>query len=249
MDDLQKRIDYLIDIEKNINFALQDKNFNEFKKSNCVFYPMQGAKYVQNAEQIRKELVPYLASRPPQKYILHYSRQLIYRNTEQQIIDTRPSELQNQNLDTLQDMDDRTPEQKRQDVLRTEKMGEELGELRAEVRNLNKEIKRLEQEKQDLADQLEQEIAGNDHAQMADATTSTIGQVAQLIPTLLDKYFAIQEQKNALLAEQIRRQAPPAPRAQQTQNQTFEQPANGFYYEGENWSLYSFWHCGQRGTC
>jgi len=231
MNDLQKRIDYLIDIEKNINFALQDKNFNEFNKANCVLYPMKGAKYVQNAEEIRKELVPYLASRPPQKYILHYSRQLISRNREQEIIDNRPSESQNHNLDTLQDMDDRNKDEKRSDDLQIRKMGEELGELRAEVKNLNKEIKKLELEKQELEEQLEEEIAGNSQAQMADATTSTIGQVAQLIPTLLDKYFAIQEQKNALLAEQIRRQAPPRP---QPTNQTFEQPANGFYYEGEN---------------
>jgi len=231
MHDLQERIDYLIDIEKNINFALQDKNFNEFKKANCVLYPMKGAKYVQNAEEIRKELVPYLASRPPQKYILHYSRQLISRNTEHEIIDTRPSESQNQNLDTLQDMDERNKDEKRSDDLQIRKMGEELGELRAEVKNLNKEIHKLNLEKQDLEEQLEEEIAGNSQAQMADATTSTIGQVAQLIPTLLDKYFAIQEQKNALLAEQIRRQAPPRP---QPINQTFEQPANGFYYEGEN---------------
>ena len=231
MDDLQKRINYLIDIEKNINFALQDKNFNEFIKANCVLYPMKGAKYVQNAEEIRKELVPYLASRPPQKYILHYSRQLISRNTEHEIIDTRPSESQNQNLDTLQDMDDRNKDEKRSDDLQIRKMGEELGELRAEVKNLNKEIQKLNLEKQDLEEQLEEEISGNSQAQMADATTSTIGQVAQLIPTLLDKYFAIQEQKNALLAEQIRRQAPPRP---QPTNQTFEQPANVFYYEGEN---------------
>jgi len=231
MHDLQKRIDYLIDIEKNINFALQDKNFNEFIKANCVLYPMKGAKYVQNAEEIRKELVPYLASRPPQKYILHYSRQLISRNTEHEIIDTRPSELQNQNLDTLQDMDERNKDEKRSDDLQIRKMGEELGELRAEVKNLNKEIHKLNLEKQDLEEQLEEEIAGNSQAQMADATTSTIGQVAQLIPTLLDKYFAIQEQKNALLAEQIRRQAPPRP---QPTNQTFEQPANGFYYEDQN---------------
>jgi len=243
MDDLQKRIDYLIDIEKNINFALQDKNLHtKLQKSNCVFYPMEGQKYVQNAEVIRKELVAYLATREPQKYILHYSRELIFRNTETLPIDNRSNDLQTKNIDTLQDMDDRNKDEKRSDDLQIRKMGEELGELRAEVKNLNKEIKKLEQEKQELEEQLDQEIAGNSHAQMADATTSTIGQVAQLIPTLLDKYFAIQEQKNALLAEQIRRQAPPRP--QQPQNQTFEQPANGFYYEGENWSPYSFWHCG-----
>jgi hypothetical protein len=228
MNDLQKRIDYLIDIEKNINFALQDKNFNEFKKANCVLYPMKGAKYVQNAEEIRKELVPYLASRPPQKYILHYSRQLISRNTEHEIIDTRPSESQNQNLDTLQDMDERNKEERRSDELYIREILSKNGFLESEVARLKDKIEELE----GMLEDAESEAEENKNATMADATTSTIGQVAQLIPTLLDKYFAIQEQKNALLAEQIRRQAPPRP--QPTQNQTFEQPVNGFYYEGEN---------------
>jgi hypothetical protein len=221
----QARLDYLIDIEKNINFALQDKNFNKFQKSNCVIYPMIGAKYVQNAEQIRKELMPYLASRPPQRYILHYSRELISRNAEQENIDNRPSELQNQNNDTLQDMDDRNKEEKRSDELYIREILSKNGFLESEVQRLKDKIDELESDLEDAVSEADE----NKHATMADATTSTIGQVAQLIPTLLDKYFAIQEQKNALLAEQIRRQAPPRP---QPTNQTYEQTVNGFDYEG-----------------
>lgn len=225
MDDLQKKLDYLIDIEKNINFALQDKNLHKFEKSNCVMYPMIGAKYVANAEQIRKELIPYLASRPPQRYILHYSRQLITRNREQEIIDTRPSELQNQNNDTLQDMDDRNKEEKRSDELYIREILSKNGFLESEVQRLKDKIDELESDLEDAMSEADE----NKHATMADATTSTIGQVAQIVPMLFDKYFAIQERKNELLAEQIRRQAPPRP---QPTNQTFEQPVNGYDYEG-----------------
>jgi predicted nuclease with TOPRIM domain len=124
-------------------------------------------------------------------------------------------------------MDERNKDEKRSDELYIREILSKNGFLESEVARLKDKIEELE----GMLEDAESEAEENKHAQMADATTSTIGQVAQLIPTLLDKYFAIQEQKNALLAEQIRRQPP---RPQQPQNQTFEQPANGFYYEGEN---------------
>jgi hypothetical protein len=67
----------------------------------------------------------------------------------------------------------------------------------------------------------------NKHAQMADATTSTIGQLASILPSIVDKYFQIQEQKNALLAEQMLRQRPPVrpmPNGQHTapQNEVYD---------------------------
>jgi 26S proteasome regulatory complex component len=152
---------------------------------------MIGAKYVQNAEQIRKELMPYLASRDPQRYILHYSRELITRNREQENIDNRPNQLQNQNNDTLQDMDDRNKEEKRSDELYIREILSKNGFLESEVQRLKDKIDELESDLEDAMSEADE----NKHATMADATTSTIGQVAQLIPTLLDKYFAIQEQK------------------------------------------------------
>jgi predicted nuclease with TOPRIM domain len=124
-------------------------------------------------------------------------------------------------------MDERNKDEKRSDELYIREILSKNGFLESEVARLKDKIEELE----GMLEDAETEAEENKHAQLADATTSTIGQVAQLIPTLLDKYFAIQEQKNALLAEQIRRQAPPRP---QPQNQTFEQPANGFYYEAEN---------------
>ena len=226
--DLQKRIDHLIDVEGYKSFALQDKNITNKKlvRSNCVLYPSDAKGYKANAENIRRELVHHIAQRPEQIYVLHYSRERITANSLYDIIDVPTKEIQTNESNTLAEMDDRNKEEKRSDELYIRDLMYKNGLLEAKVEKLLEKIDELE-------DKLEQEIAGNDHAQMADATTSTIGQVAQIVPMLFDKYFAIQERKNELLAEQIRRQAPPAMRPQPT-NQTFEQPANGFYYEGEN---------------
>jgi hypothetical protein len=224
--ELQKRIDHLIDVEGYTSFALQDKNIKNKKvvRSNCVLYPSNAKGYKGNAENIRRELVHHIAQRPEQIYVLHYSRERITASSDYDIIDVPTKEIQTNESNTLSDMDDRNKEEKRSDELYIREILSKNGFLESEVERLKDKIEELE-------DKLEQEIAGNDHAQMADATTSTIGQVAQIVPMLFDKYFAIQERKNELLAEQIRRQAPPRP---QPQNQTFEQPANGFYYEGEN---------------
>ena len=229
--DLQKRIDRYCE-QGFVNFALQDTPGPLTKVSCGVFYPVNKEKagWANNHDEVRRDLVKYV-NKFPGEYILHYTRGHITNKQDRLSfpIDTRPIDEQTNQPNNLADMANNT-DINREDMQRSEQRGAELGELRAEVKNLVKEIHRLEQENQDLVEQLEQEIAGNNHAQMADATTSTIGQVAQLIPTLLDKYFAIQEQKNALLAEQIRRQAPPQPQT----NQNFEQTTNGTYYEREN---------------
>jgi len=223
--ELQNKIDHLIDVEKNKYFSLQDKNLNVTvaKSENCVFFPKDGRLFKNNANEIRNELVQYVFN-TPKKYILHYSRTTILQNALRLTIDTRENDIQITNIDTLKEMDDRNKEERRNDELY-------IRELISKIGFLESEVIRLEDKNEELQDQLEEVISNNAHVQMADATTSTIGQVAQIVPMLFDKYFAIQERKNELLAEQIRRQAPPRP---QPQNQTQEQPANGFYYEGEN---------------
>ena len=227
--DLQKRIDYLIDVEGYTSFALQDKNITnkEVVRRNCVIYPSKSTGYKANAEEIRRELVHHIAQRPEQIYILHYSRERITASAEYDIIDLTTKEIQTNESNNLADMDERNKEERRSDELYIREILSKNGFLESEVLRLKDKIDELE----GMLEDAETEAEENKHAQLADATTSTIGQVAQLIPTLLDKYFAIQEQKNALLAEQIRRQAPPRP---QPQNQTQEQTVNGFYYEGEN---------------
>jgi predicted ribosome quality control (RQC) complex YloA/Tae2 family protein len=225
--DLQKRIDQLREQGFN-NFALQDRPGKLTKASCGRFYPANKEKrgWANNGDEVSRDLVAYV-NKFPGLYTLHYSRSLITSGTESFEIDTRPLDEQTPQTFNLADMDERNKDEKRSDELYIREILSKNGFLESEVQRLKDKIEELES----MLEDAETEAEENKHAQMADATTSTIGQVAQLIPTLLDKYFAIQEQKNALLAEQIRRQSPPRP---QPQNQTFEQPANGFYYEGEN---------------
>jgi hypothetical protein len=225
--ELQKRIDQLREQGFN-NFALQDRPGKLTKASCGRFWPnnKEKAGWANNGDEVSRDLVNYV-NKFPGLYTLHFSRSLITNGTECFEIDTRPVDQQIPQTFNLADMDDRTKDEKRSDELYIREILSKNGFLESEVARLKDKIEELE----GMLEDAETEAEDNKHAQMADATTSTIGQVAQLIPTLLDKYFAIQEQKNALLAEQIRRQAPPRP---QTPNQTFEQPTNGFYYEGEN---------------
>ena len=225
--DLQKRIDQLREQGFN-NFALQDRPGKLTKASCGRFWPnnKEKAGWANNGEEVSRDLVNYV-NKFPGLYTLHFSRSLITNGTECFEIDTRPADQQTPQTFNLADMDDRSKDEKRSDELYIREILSKNGFLESEVSRLKDKIEELES----MLEDAETEAEENKHATMADATTSTIGQVAQLIPTLLDKYFAIQEQKNALLAEQIRRQAPARP---QPTNQTFEQPANGFYYDGEN---------------
>jgi hypothetical protein len=87
---------------------------------------------------------------------------------------------------------------------------------------LRRDITRLEEEAEALAAEADE----NQQATMADQTVSMVGQVAQILPAVLDKWFSLQEQKNALLAEQLRRNAPtppPAPQAAPKQRPFYQQ--------------------------
>ena len=227
--DLQKRIDYLIDVEGYTSFALQDKNITnkEVVRRNCVIYPSKSAGYKANAEEIRRELVHHIAQRPEQIYILHYSRERITTSAEYDIIDLTTKEIQTNESNNLADMDERNKEERRSDELYIRDLMYKNGLLESKVEKLLDKIEELE----GMLENAEAEAEENKHANMADATTSTINQVAPVIMQMAEKYFSLQQQKNDLLAEQIRRQAPPRP---QPTNQTQEQPANGFYYEQEN---------------
>lgn len=203
--DLQKRIDQLREQGFN-NFALQDRPGPKPTKANCGrFYPLNKEKrgWANNGDEVSRDLVAYV-NKFPGLYTLHYSRALLTSGTECFEIDTRPADEQTPQTFNLADMDERNKDEKRSDELYIREILSKNGFLESEVSRLKDKIEELE----GMLEDAETEAEENKHAQLADATTSTIGQVAQLIPTLLDKYFAIQEQKNALLAEQIRRTAP-----------------------------------------
>jgi hypothetical protein len=84
---------------------------------------------------------------------------------------------------------------------------EELGQLRAEVAYLREKNAELCEEMEAMAAEAEE----NAQSAMADQTVSTVGQVVQILPAVLDKWFSLQEQKNQLMAEQLRRTAPQRP--------------------------------------
>jgi predicted nuclease with TOPRIM domain len=125
-------------------------------------------------------------------------------------------------------MDERTREERRNDEMTIRTLMQQNATLQSECNRLKEKIDELEAD----LEAAEAEAEENKHAQMADATTSTIGQLAQVLPAIVDKYFAIQEQKNALLAEQMMRQRPPMrPQPQQP----VPGPQNGeYYYEGQD---------------
>jgi hypothetical protein len=206
-EDLQNQIEALRE-HGYVHFALQDR-LGKLTKVNCgKFWPNKktGSGWAHNADEVCHELVKYVL-KYPKLYTLHYSKNIITKDTETLLIDTRPIEEQKNEPYNLADMTESTKEN-RNDLITLGELKETIGELKGEIKYLREKNADLNKTIINLEESLQDEEEGNQHAQMADTTTSTIGQFAQLVPTLLDKYFAIQEQKNALLAEQIRRTAP-----------------------------------------
>jgi len=227
--EIAKRIEHLIVNENYTSFALQDKNLEDkiVALKNCLVYPKDAKGYKKNANTAKQEIIQRITNLPGQVYRLYYSRQQIHLHSESEFIDTRSIEEQTNQTINLADMDDRNKEERRSDELYIRDLMYKNGLLESKVEKLLDKIEELE----GMLENAEAEAEENKHANMADATTSTINQVAPVIMQMAEKYFSLQQQKNDLLAEQIRRQAPPRP---QPTNQTQEQPANGFYYEQEN---------------
>jgi hypothetical protein len=208
-----------------VYFALQDRP-GKLTKANCGrFYPSgKGAGWVKNGDDVEQNLIEYI-QKFPDFYTFHYSRQLITAGTESFNIDTRPTEQQNEipNQTISDPMDDRTKEERRSDELYIREILSKNGFLESEVKRLQEKIAELEDEIEAISAEAEE----NKHAQLADATTSTIGQFASILPGIVDKYFQIQEQKNAMMAEQMMRQRPPMrPQPQEP----VQGPQNGQYY-------------------
>jgi len=231
--EIAKRIEHLIVNENYTSFALQDKNLEDkiVALKNCLVYPKDAKGYKKNANTAKQEIIQRITNLPGQVYRLYYSRQQIHLHSESEFIDTRSIEEQTNQTINLADMDERNKEERRYDEISLREANKTIGELLGEIKYLREKNDDLNDKIDEYLELLEEERSGNKHAQMADATTSTIGQVVPVVMHMAEKYFALQTEKNALLAEQIRRQAPPRP---QPTNQTQEQPANGFYYETEN---------------
>jgi len=226
---LQKKIEEYVDKGYKY-FALQDKP-GKVVKINCGrFWPAapSGNGWGANADDAIANLAKYV-HQYPDYYIMNVAR-VCNKGWEQVEIDTRPADEQTNKPQTLSEpMDERTREERRNDEMTIRTLMQQNATLQSECNRLKEKIDELEAD----LEAAEAEAEENKHAQMADATTSTIGQLAQVLPAIVDKYFAIQEQKNALLAEQMLRQRPPMRPAQP--QQPVPGPQNGeYYYEGQD---------------
>jgi len=190
-------------------FWLQDKE-GEPSKATCVPNVCSTAKK-RNTEQA-ENIVPYVLRRPG-FYTLTVKR--TFEEPGQKIvIDTRENDAKIEQLETPVIMaDERTAADRRNDELTIRALTEELGQLRAEVAYLREKNAELCEEMDAMAADAEESA----QSAMADQTVSTVGQVVQILPAVLDKWFSLQEQKNQLMAEQLRRSAPQRP-AYQPQN-------------------------------
>jgi len=200
-------------------FKLQDKP-GSVLLTNCV-REVYSYKNTPNYEQARENLAKYVFD-VPNYYWVNYRRSTGDK-WENFTIDTRPEEQQ-----ISQPQPTEKPEAMTIDD-RTEKHLMLIADLKAENARLEQENRSLKAENTRLEEEIEAMEADeqeNQQATMADQTVSMVGQVAQILPAVLDKWFSLQEQKNALLAEQLRRNAhtpPPAPQAAPKQRPFYQQ--------------------------
>ena len=204
--------------------ALQDKAGEEVRKTNCVakFYPVNGAN--KNMDAALAELPQYLATHPKQ-YKLYtrrtYTRGSSWDNAtcvylvpdKQGVVD--PQEPNTPVIEMTPQNDVRTFAEALADK-------EKIAKLENQVARLNDKITELEAE----LDAADAEIEDQKTTTMADNTTNMLGQLAQVVPGLVDKWFEMQERKIAAMQNQ-----PPAPRPQAPPQQTYQEPYEQNGYE------------------
>jgi len=202
-----------------VYFKLQDKPGN-VELGNCV-REVYSIKNSQNPEQARDKLAKYVFD-VPNFYWVNFKRD--HKDKwENFTIDTRPEEQQINQPQLSEKPETMTIDE------RTEKHLMLIADLKAENARLEQENRTLKAENSRLEEEIEAMEADaqeTQHATMADQTVNMVGQVAQILPAVLDKWFSLQEQKNALLAEQLRRNAPtppPAPQAAPKQRPYYQQ--------------------------
>ena len=97
-------------------------------------------------------------------------------------------------------------------------MQNQIAQLTAKVEQLSNENDALAEDYQ----QSEEIIADLQATQMADNTQTPLAQVISILPAIVDKIFAQQAEKNALLREQIELQKQQQARQRQPQNNSFD---------------------------
>jgi hypothetical protein len=225
--ELQAKIENLAGDQNYPYFALCRQYVSQPTAVNTVgrFKP---AKTPGNASLFVSDLVPFV-HKYPDLYILYY-RRTPKATWETLTIDTRPED---ERTETPLSENQITPPLMIDD--RTEKHLMQIAELKAENARLNEVNNGLKRQVASLEEEIDAMAADAEetqHATMADQTVSMVGQVAQILPAVLDKWFSLQEQKNALLAEQLRRNAPqPRPQAQPRSYENHTTPNNMYHEE------------------
>jgi hypothetical protein len=191
-------------LDKGYNFFWLQDQPGEPSKATCVPNVCPVAKK-SNPEQA-KNIVPYVLKNRD-VYTLVVRRGYNAKN-ELITLDTRNNEvLIKETNEPDMPIDERSAADRRNDELTIRQLKEELGQLRAEVAYLREKNAELIED----MDFMNAEAEENAQSAMADQTISTVGQVVQILPAVLDKWFSLQEQKNNLMAEQLRRSAPQRP--------------------------------------
>lgn len=192
-------------LDKGYNFFWLQDQPGPPSKATCVPDVCPVAKK-SNPDQA-KNIVPYVLKNRD-VYTLVVRRG--YNAPDERItLDTRENEvtINQATNEPAMPIDERSAADRRYDELTIRQLTEELGQLRAEVAYLREKNAELIEEMDAMAAEADE----NAQSAMADQTVSTVGQVVQILPAVLDKWFSLQEQKNHLMAEQLRRTAPQRP--------------------------------------
>lgn len=204
--------------------ALQDKPGDEVRKTNCVgkFYPINGTN--KNMDAAISELPAYLETHPKQYKLFTrrtYTRGSSWDNAtsvylvpdKQGIAD--PNEPNTQVIEMTPQNDVRSFEQALADKALIAKLENQVARLSDKIEELEAELEAAEAE-----------IEDHKTTTMADNTTNMLGQLASVVPGLVDKWFEMQERKiNAMQAQR------PPQRPQAPQQPVYQEPQNFDDYE------------------
>ena len=172
--------------------ALQDCDFADHPKlSNCIrqFHPnSQGIKTQVNIDTALDQLPDYV-TQYSKFYKLHTKRAL---NSKWKTMDLPPDgePIMAYPVPTFEPKqeipmnDVRSFDEALKDKTR-------ISELESKVRELTREIANLEA----TIEELETEVDEEQNTQMAEANTTALGQVATLLPGIIDRFFEMQERK------------------------------------------------------
>lgn len=199
--------------------ALQDCNFEKKPLvSNCIrrFHPntaQSGLKgFRPNIDIALAELADYVEENP-KYYKLHVRRTQTEPDWKTVDLHVSSDELTMDEQPTIIEKPMNEPVRSFEEALKDKAR---IAELESKVREQQREIADLEMTVEDL----ERELNDAQTTAMADNTTSTLGQVATLLPGIIDRFFEMQERKINAMQNQPKR--PPMPK-----------PTPNGYHEGE----------------